>query len=134
MSWKPIVLIVRGLAAMIIGYGVIALLTSWGFYQIRGHQSLYGGSPSQLLAGTILAVVSGLIGGAVAGFIGPLRGASNATLVLVLLTVDTVYVLFFSKSTVPIWFDAIGSGTLMLFTIVGGLLVERTWRRREKAA
>src|SRR6476660_1398791 len=42
MSWKPIVLIIRGLAAMIIGYGVIAILTSWGFHQILGGKSLYG--------------------------------------------------------------------------------------------
>lgn len=115
---------------MIIGYAVIAVLTSAGFHAILGGHEFYGSTPLQLLAGTLLAIFSGLIGGVVAGFIGPMRGVFNAALVLVLLTVDTTYVLFFWKSTAPIWFDAIGSGTLMLFTLLGGLLTERIRRRR----
>src|SRR4051794_7533756 len=74
MSWKPIVLIIRGLAAMIIGYGVIAVLTSWGFPQIHGGGSLYGGSPLPFFAGTILPVLFGLICGGGAGVFWAFKG------------------------------------------------------------
>jgi hypothetical protein len=119
--------ILRALAAMIIGYGVIVVLTSLGFNVVLGGRPIYGGSTLVLASGLLVAVISGLAGGCIAGVIGPLRGLINAMLVLIPLTADTVFVLFFyKKSSAPFWFDAIASATLMLFTVGGGFLSGRT--------
>lgn len=116
--------IVRGAAAMIVGYGVIVLLTSLGFNGVLGGRPLYGGSPAILAAGMLVAVIAGLAGGYTAGFIGPGRGLFNASLVLVPLIGDTIFVLFFFKrSAAPFWFDALAAA-LMVFTLAGGLLKE----------
>ncbi len=118
--------IARGVAAMIVGYAVIVLLTSLGFNGVLGGRSLYGGSHFILAAGMLVAVIAGLVGGYVAGLIGPSRGLLNACLVLIPLTGDTIFVLFFFKrSNAPLWFDALASATLMAFTLGGGLLRER---------
>jgi len=82
---------------MFVGYGVIVLLTSLGFNGVLGGRPLYGGSPLILGAGMLVAVIAGLVGGYTAGLIGPGRGLFNASLVLVPLIGDTIFVLFFSS-------------------------------------
>ena len=63
--------IVRGAAAMIVGYGAIVGLTSLGFNGVLGGRTLYGGPSLILGAGMLVAVIAGLLGGYIAGFIGP---------------------------------------------------------------
>src|SRR6266480_4658183 len=109
MRQQVIFSIVQGAAAMFVGYGVIVLLTSLGFN-------------------------GGLGGGYTAGLIGPGRGLFNASLVLVPLIGDTIFVLFFFKrSTAPFWFEALAGATLMVCTVGGGFFREQ-WRRRETRA
>jgi len=103
MRHPVIVPIVRGAAAMIVGYGVIVLLTSLGFNGVLGGRPLYGSSPAILAAGMLVAVIAGLAGGYTAGFIGPGRGLFNASLVLVPLIGDTIFVLFFFKQSACWW-------------------------------
>lgn len=110
---------------MLVGYGIIVLLTSLGFNSLLGGRPLYGGALSDLAAGMFVAIISGLAGGYLAGMIGASRGLFNAALVLLPLTIDSIYVLFFFKSTVPFWFDAAASATLMFCTVSGGLLREK---------
>jgi hypothetical protein len=117
--------IARGAGAMIVGYGAIVGLTSLGFNGVLAGRTLYGGPPLILAAGMLVAVIAGLVGGYIAGFIGPGRGLLNASLVLVPLIGDTIFVLFFFKrSTAPFWFDAIAAATLMMCTVGGGFLRE----------
>jgi hypothetical protein len=116
----------RTAAAMIIGYVVIVLLTTYGFNALLGRQPLYGNSALVLAEGMLVAVVSGLVGGYIAGWLGPSRGLINASFVLIPLTIDTIYVLFFfGGSRAPWWFDTMASGTLMAFTLLGGWLTDR---------
>jgi hypothetical protein len=118
--------VLRAVAAMIVGYGVIVVLTSLGFNVVLGGRSIYGASIVVLASGMLVAVISGIVGGYIAGLIGPMRGLVNALLVLIPLTVDTMFVLFFYKeSSAPFWFDAMASATLMMFTLVGGFLSRR---------
>ncbi len=77
---------------MFVGYGVIVLLTSLGFNGVLGGRPLYGDSPLLLAAGMLVAVIAGLVGGYTAGLIGPGRAVLNASLVLVPLVGDTIYV------------------------------------------
>jgi hypothetical protein len=120
---------------MIIGYALIVVLTSFGFNVLLGGRPLYGGSALLLGAGMLVAVISGLAGGFIAGRIGAGRGLINAALVLVPLVIDSIYVLFFFEgSNAPFWFDAMASGTLMFFTLLGGFLSERSRRARDLSA
>ena len=117
---------------MFVGYGMIVLLTSLGFNGVLGGRALYGDSPLLLAAGMLVAVIAGLVGGYTAGLIGPGRALLNASLVLVPLIGDTIYVLFFFKrSTAPFWFDALAAATLMVSTAGGGLLTELSCGRRK---
>jgi hypothetical protein len=110
---------------MIVGYVAIVGLTSLGFNGVLSGRTLYGGPPLILAAGMMVAVIAGLVGGYIAGFIGPGRGLLNASLVLVPLIGDTIFVSFFFKqSTAPFWFDAIAAATLMICTVGGGFLRE----------
>ena len=117
---------------MVIGYAVIVLITAKGFNFVHGKAPLWGSSPAILLQATLVAIVAGLTGGFIAGWIGVGRGLINAALVLLPLTIDTIFVLFFFKGTAPWWFDAIGSGTLMACTLLGGLLAQ--WSASAKIA
>jgi hypothetical protein len=127
--------ILRGVAAMIIGYGVIVILTSLGFNVVLGGRPIYGGSPSVVATGMMVAIISGLAGGYIAGLVGHTRGLISAVLVLIPLVGDTIYVLFFyKKSTAPFWFDAMASATLMVCTLCGGFLSEATQRRAAKSS
>jgi hypothetical protein len=119
---------------MLAGYALIVCLTTFGFSVVLGGRVLYGGSLLLLGAAVMVAVVSGLAGGYLAGWIGPARGSVNAALVLILLAVDTTYVLFFWHGASPFWFDAMGSATLMICTILGGVLCERSGGRTAIAA
>jgi hypothetical protein len=130
MPWKSIL---RGLFAMIAGYAAIVLVTSYGFDLVHGEKgSLWGSSPWVLFGGMVVAIIAGATGGMMAGWIGPGRGLNNAALVLLPLIVDTTYVLFFFNGTAPWWFDTIGSGTLMLFTLLGGVASGRVRRSPER--
>ena len=117
---------------MFVGYGVIVLFTSLGFNGVLGGRPLYGDSPLLLVAGMLVAVIAGLVGGYTAGLIGPGRALLNASLVLVPLVGDTIYVLFFFKrSTAPFWFDALAAATLMVCTLGGWTLKGTKWRTWE---
>jgi hypothetical protein len=132
MKWN---LIVRAIAAIGVGYGAIVLLTSLGFNVILEGRPLYGGSPLILATGMLVSTISGLVGGYIAGLIGPVRGVLNASLVLLPLIGDTIFVLFFfKKSTAPFWFDALASATLMACTLLGGFMSEHIAFRRNKMA
>ncbi len=133
MNWRRVG---RAAAALMAGYAVIVVVTTLGFNVALGGRVLYGEPPLILLAATAIAVIAGLLGGYLAGVIGPFRGSRDALLVLIPLCGDTAYVLFFlSNPKVPMWFDAIGSATLMIFTIAGGFFQERgrTGPRRSRA-
>jgi hypothetical protein len=122
MRW---ITILRGIAAMLVGYAIIVLITSYGFEVIHGKGSLWGSSGFALFEATLVAITAGLAGGLIADWIGAGGGLINASLVLIPLTVDTIYVLFFFGGNAPWWFDAIGSGTLMACTLLGGWLRDR---------
>lgn len=129
ISWKTIL---RFVAAGVFGYAVVAALTSLGFDVWLDGADLYRGGPILQLQGTLVALVSGLAGGAIAGSIGRIgrsepdarpRSVFHALAVLPLLVVDTAYVLFVFEGTAPWWFDLGGSLVLMAATVAGGWLV-----------
>ncbi|MBW3563183.1 MAG: hypothetical protein KY459_00480 [Acidobacteria bacterium] len=112
-----------GVGAMLGGYHVIVALTILGFNGWLEGRNLYGGGGALLLKGTLVAVVAGLAGGMAAGLIGWRWPVVAASLVLLPLALDTTYVLFIAERSSPLWFEAMGSLALMLFTVGGGVII-----------
>lgn len=125
----------RSIAAIVVGYGVIDVLTSVGFSiltKVSGFRDWWGTPPTVLLAATIITVVSGLIGGYLAGIIGAMRPLFNAALVLLPLAADSTWVFLYYKSSSPKWFETVGALTLMACTIAGGAIIELRLRSRRQ--
>lgn len=119
----------RLVAAGLLGYGLIVVLTIAGFNGWLGAADLHRGGPLLQAQGTLVALVAGLAGGALAGVIGRHRPLFHALAVLPLLIADTTYVLLFFAGTAPWWFDLAGSLVLMGATVAGGALVLALARR-----
>lgn len=89
--WVPVV---RAVAAALLGYAAIVVLTTLGFVHWLGGADLYRGGGALQAKGALVAVVAGLAGGALAGAIGGRRPLLHAASGLPFLGLDTVYVLF----------------------------------------
>ncbi|HUG52347.1 MAG TPA: hypothetical protein VMR21_02045 [Vicinamibacteria bacterium] len=113
---------VRQILAPVVGYAVIAVLTSLLFASLPPFRVT--ARWWVLVAGTLGAVIAGLCGGATAALVavGPrfLLGCA----VLVFLVIDTAVVLS-RGGTDPVWFDLGGSVTLMAATVAGAWLAAR---------
>lgn len=128
-----IVNVLIGLGAMLCGYAVIVALTVLGFNGWLEGRNLYGGGGALLVKGMLVAGVAGLAGGMAAGLIGWRWPAVAASLVLLPLALDTTYVIFIAERNNPLWFEAMGSLTLMLFTVGGGVIIALLkWRLGRK--
>lgn len=123
--------ILRSLASILLGYIVIVVCTIVGFKPLGGIVHLQ--APLRIQAGgALVAVLSGLIGGATASFVAGSHPVRHAAGVLVFLFIDTAVVLS-RGSTDPLWFDLSGSATLMLATVSGGVLYHLVTQRRGSA-
>lgn len=122
---RPWVTVLRLIAAGGLGYAAIVALTTVGFVHWLGGADLYRGGWGLQAKGALVAVASGLAGGGLAALIGGRRPLLHAAAVLPFLVLDTVYVLFVFPRTAPIWFDLVGSLTLMAATLAGGWVVGR---------
>lgn len=115
--------------AGVLGYSVIVGLTTVGFVHWLEGADLYRGGWALQAKGTLVAVVAGLAGGALAGLLGGRRPLLHSLAVLPLLVIDTLYVLFVFPRTTPAWFELAGSLTLMAATVAGGWVVGALRRR-----
>jgi hypothetical protein len=131
MSWKTSI---RAALAAVAGYAAIVLLTTLGFNVWLGGANLYDGGPRLQAQGALVAVVSGLAGGALAAAIGRRRPLVHAAAVLIFLLADSAYVLFVLPLRAPWWFEAAGSLTLMASTLLGGWLQARLTAARRPLA
>ena len=113
--------ILRSLASILLGYIVIVVCTTLGFKPLGGIVHLQAPLRIQV-AGALVAILSGLIGGVTAAFVAGRYPVRHAAGVLLFIFIDTAVVLS-RGSADPVWFDLSGSATLMLATVAGGLLV-----------
>ena len=125
-TWKPIL---RLVVAGTLGYALIVVLTTAGFDWLKGAGSY--GDWRLMAQGGVIALVSGLAGGALAGLLGGRRPLRHALAVVPWLLVDTTYVLFFFPRKDPLWFDLLGSLGLITATIAGGVLIGAVRRRSD---
>jgi hypothetical protein len=122
--------VLRSTAAAIAGYVLIVIGTSLAFEYMLGGIGYYKSSPAVLAVASLAALVSGLAGGYVAAWVGGRPYLLNAAAVLVPLILDTTYVITSGISHDPVWYDLLGSGTLMLGAILGGILKQRLSQQR----
>lgn len=121
--------VLRSIAALIVGYAVIVILTTYGFRFALDGQKIYGSGAFVMLKGTLVTLIAGMAGGYVAGLIGSLRPTASAVLVLLPLITESTYLLVFRRLDAPLWFEIIGVLTLLGATLVGGMLREITSTR-----
>ena len=112
--------IVRSIVAVVLGYTVVVICTSVGFRPLGGIIHLDAPLGIQA-AGTLVAIISGLLGGLTAAIVAGRHPVRHAAAVLIFLCIDTGVVLY-RPSPDPRWFDLLGSATLMLATVCGGAL------------
>ena len=120
--------LLRSLAGVLLGYFVIVLCTIAGFKPLGGIVHLHAPLRIQV-AGVLVAIVSGLLGGVTASFVAGRHPVRHAAAVLIFLIIDTAVVLSRGR-TDPVWFDLLGSATLMLATVSGGMLYRLMTRPR----
>ena len=114
-------------ASVLLGYAVIVVCTTIGFKPLGGIVHLHAPLPIQA-AGALVAIVSGLLGGATAALVAGRHPVRHAAAVLIFLAIDTAVVLS-RPDTDPAWFELSGSATLMLATVSGGVLCRLATRR-----
>jgi hypothetical protein len=119
--------ILRSLASILLGYIAIVICTIVGFKPLGGIVHLQAPLRIQA-AGALVAILSGLMGGVTASFVAGSHPVRHAAGVLVFLFIDTAVVLS-RGSTDPVWFDLLGSATLMLATVSGGVLYHLVTQR-----
>jgi hypothetical protein len=124
--------ILRSLASILLGYSAIVICTIVGFKPLGGIIHLQAPLRIQA-AGVLVAILSGLMGGVTASFVAGSHPVRHAAGVLVFLFIDTAVVLS-RGSTDPVWFDLLGSATLMLATVSGGVLYHLVTQRRGSAS
>lgn len=118
----------RSVAAVAGGYAVIVLFTTLGFKPLGVIIPFEAPLRTHFL-GALVAIVSGLLGGATAAGIAGRAPVAHAAAVLLFLFLDTAIVLS-RPSKGPLWFHLLGAATLMLATIGGGVV----WRWRSRGA
>lgn len=112
-------LLLRLVLVGLLGYVVIALFQTLFLELLLGGRVAPDAAPSIQAAGIAGTVVSGLVGGYLAAWIGGSRPLLCTAAVLVPLALDTIFVL--ANTEDPLWFSLAGSLTLMAATMAGGL-------------
>ena len=115
-------------AVGVLGYLVIALSQTLVLEVLLGGRLAPDAPSSVLIVATVGTVISGLIGGFLAAWLGGSRPLLQTSVVLALLAVDAVFVLAKNIGGNPRWFDLGGALTLMFATAVGGWLCSRRQR------
>ena len=119
----------RSILAVIVGFAVISIGTIITFNVLVG-QVTVDSRPTQILLGTIGAVISALAGGIAAGLIAPRAPVLHALALWIPIAIDTTSVVM--RGPGPAWFDLAGSSVLALSALAGGALVAFARRRRAR--
>ena len=110
----------RSLAAVVVGYAVIAIGTTLAFEVWLGGIGYHKSSTPVLAVASLAAFLSGFSGGYAAAWLGGRPQLLHAAGVLIPLIIDTTYVVTSGVSSDPLWYDLAGAVTLMGAAVLGG--------------
>ena len=122
--------ILRSLAAPVAGYAVIVPGTTLSFRLAHGIN--LESPPLNFILGTMGILVSGLMGGYVAAWVGGRKPVAHAFSVLIFLVIDSTTVLFFRHRRDPLWFGLMTATGLMAATVAGGFVRAAFLARRRR--
>ena len=106
------------------GFAVITLGTVLTFTVLVPDFGYSTSSASDLLLGTLGAVISGLAGGLVAAWLAANHPLRHAAALAIPIALDTATIIAKAgPESDPLWFDLAGSATLLVSGLVGGYFV-----------
>ena len=115
--------------AGLLGFVVVEVATTAGFTPLGGIIEVTFPMRIQILA-TLVAIVSGLLGGAAASLAGGGRSLLPVGITAGIIAVESTYIIAYRRGANPIWFEFFGAATLFGATVVGGFLVRRAFQAR----
>lgn len=115
--------------AGLLGFVVIEAATAAGFTPLGGIIEVTFPLHIQVLA-TLVAIVSGLLGGIAATLAGGGLSLLPVSITAGIIAVESTYIIAFRRGANPIWFEFFGAATLFGATIAGALLVGWVFRAR----
>lgn len=126
-------LALRSVGAVLAGFAVIALGTVFTFTVLVDDFGFYTSNPTELVIGTLGALVSGIGGGLVAAQLAANRPLLHAAALVLPITLDTISIVISTgQESDPLWFDIGGSAILLVGAVLGGYLI--VMGRREPAS
>ena len=126
----PVLRALRSVAAVLAGYAVIVAGTTLAFESILGGIGYYKSSATVLAIASVAAFVVGFCGGIVSAWVGGRPRLLHAAGLLIPLAIDTTFVVTSGVSSDPLWYDLVGSLTLVVAALAGGYACELIARRR----
>jgi len=126
--------LLRRIGAGLLGFVVIEVATTVGFTPLGGIIMVTAPMRIQILA-TLVAIVSGLLGGMAASFAGGGASLLPVSIAAGIIAVESTYIITFRRGANPVWYEFFGAATLLGATIAGGLLIRRmALARRSRVA
>ena len=126
--------LLRRIGAGLLGFVVIEVATTVGFTPLGGIIMVTAPMRIQILA-TLVAIVSGLLGGMAASFAGGGASLLPVSIAAGIIAVESTYIITFRRGANPVWYEFFGAATLLGATMAGGLLIRRmALARRSRVA
>lgn len=118
-SFGALLLILRGLAAVVAGEATMVVLITLVQENLFGGVSFTKSSTSILLMAGALTFLAAAMGGFVAGWIAKGFPMLPAVILAAEVPVETTYLIVSGKTIDPVWFDIMAAGSLVVGILLG---------------
>ena len=117
--------VLRSVAAVVAGYMVIGIGTVLTLSVLLGDVSYADASVGEHAVGALGTILSGLLGGYVAAWVAGRKPIGHAFAVVLILIVETTWIVTQGIGPNPAWFDLAGGLTLMATAVLGAWIRAR---------
>ena len=120
--------IVRGIVAVLGGYAIMGLLITLVQETWLGGVSFRISSTGVLLVGGFFTFLCAVVAGGIAGWVAGHHPVHHATVMCLLVTAETIWLVTSGRTKDPLWFDLIASGSLIVGLLIGASFLIRMRR------